>query len=225
MKVKKRAEGKFLRLSEIHEKGEIYQFDEQDYFRIDEKIIRRVRVFGIVFNRFESEEKGKYVALSIDDGSDTIRLKLWSNPIKRNDGTTFDPFSIADKIVVGDTVDVIGRIRKWEDEFYIIPSDIKSHNEIDWEINRRAILLGMDIDKHGLLPKEESEEVIEHGNNESDPRSSMLEAFSDELRENTFEKLMLRSKLDKSLAKDMIAELQMEGRILNPEPGFYLLID
>ena len=69
-----------------------------------------------------------------------------------------------------------------------------------------------------MLPKDESEDVIEHADIEADPRDSMLKAFSDDLKENTFDKLMHRSKLDKSQAKDMIAELQMEGRILNPEP-------
>ena len=73
--------------------------------------LSRTRILGTVVDKFISES-GKLASITLDDGSDTIRAKVF------NDVTMFDNLSI------GDTVDVIGRLREYQNEIYIMPEVI-----------------------------------------------------------------------------------------------------
>ncbi|MFQ6010074.1 MAG: OB-fold nucleic acid binding domain-containing protein [Candidatus Aenigmatarchaeota archaeon] len=74
--------------------------------------LSRVRALGLVVDKFVSED-GNYATLTLDDGSETIRCKTFVNT------------RIFDGINPGDLVDVIGKVREYKDEIYVLPETIK----------------------------------------------------------------------------------------------------
>jgi len=92
-------------------------------------IINRARILGSVVSKFIGPDD-KYAFLIIDDGTETIRVRGFE-----------DSIPIIKEINTGDVVDVIGRIRTYEDEIYIIPEIIKKVTDPNWEILRKLELL------------------------------------------------------------------------------------
>ena len=81
--------------------------------------LRRVVVVGFVVSKFKKEagsEGGKmFMSITLDDGTDTIRIKVWgAEESALLEGVKEDILAL-----------VIGKIRKYEDEIYIIPEIVK----------------------------------------------------------------------------------------------------
>ncbi len=73
--------------------------------------LARVRVLGTIVDKFLSENRS-FASLTIDDGTDTIRAK------------SFNSSSIFDNFEVGDIVDIVGKIREYQEEVYLVPEVI-----------------------------------------------------------------------------------------------------
>ncbi len=234
MKVMKRKPGQLMRLSTIHNKGEIFEFDEKLYFRIDEKTINRVRIFGTVISRFDRDEPKKFTSLTIDDGTDTIRVKIWPNQFKNQDGSIIESKDLGKDVKQGDIIDILGKVKKYENEFYVIPYNLIIRNDIEWEMNRRAQLLSIDFDRNGIISAEDEIKDLENTsnnvsddivvNNDLSETERLLNAFSDNYKENSIALLSERSKLDKDLVKKLMQELRVDGQVLAPEIGFYEIL-
>jgi RPA family protein len=106
--------------------------------------ISRARVMGTVVSVFVADD-GNYAAATIDDGSDTVRLK------------TFKTTKPLDTISVGDMVDAIGKMREYEGEKYMIPEVVKKVEDPNFEVMRRLELV---YHKLGL---KKTKELIESG--------------------------------------------------------------
>ncbi len=81
--------------------------------------LRRVVIVGFVvskFNKESSSDGGKrFMSITLDDGTDTIRIKVWgAEESALLEGVKEDILAL-----------VIGKIRKYEDEIYIIPEIVK----------------------------------------------------------------------------------------------------
>ena len=81
--------------------------------------LRRVVIVGFVvskFNKESSSEGGKrFMSITLDDGTDTIRIKVWGEEESALlEGVKEDILAL-----------VIGKVRKYEDEVYIIPEIVK----------------------------------------------------------------------------------------------------
>lgn len=81
--------------------------------------LRRVVIVGFVvskFNKESSSEGGKrFMSITLDDGTDTIRIKVWGEEESALlEGVKEDILAL-----------VIGKVRKYEDEIYIIPEIVK----------------------------------------------------------------------------------------------------
>jgi RPA family protein len=84
--------------------------------------LSRVRVLATVVDKFVSES-GKFAAVTADDGTDTIRVKI------------FNAVSMFDDIAVGDIVDFICRVKEYNGEVYLAP-EIITKSEPNMEILR-----------------------------------------------------------------------------------------
>lgn len=232
MRVMKREHGHVLRISSIHG-GEEVEFDEKRYYKLDGELVKRVRIFGVVIFRYDGEEN-KFATLTVDDGSDTIRIKVWSNPIKRTDGSVYNQYNLVDGIQVGDVLDIIGKVRYYSNEFYISPTSLKIKNDIDWEINRRATLLSNDFEEKGMLFEEPeiaissnppTIPIISDEDNEDATQQKIISAFSQNVMENTLELLVERTGLSKETVHDVLFNLRLDGRILSSQTGYYQLLE
>ena len=81
--------------------------------------LRRVVIVGFVVSKFNKEansEGGKrFMSITLDDGTDTIRIKVWGEEESALlEGVKEDILAL-----------VIGKIRQYEDEVYIIPEIVK----------------------------------------------------------------------------------------------------
>lgn len=91
-----RADGKFLYL----EQG-------------DKKIVR-VNILANCIDKYITEGEKKFGSLTIDDASGQIRIKVFGD----------ETIMIKD-VLQGDTLQIVGNIREWNDELYLIPEIIK----------------------------------------------------------------------------------------------------
>lgn len=73
--------------------------------------ISRARVMGNVVDKYVSPDE-KYATITIDDGNDTFRCKSFIN------------IKIFDGISEGELVDIIGKIREYNGEIYLVPEII-----------------------------------------------------------------------------------------------------
>jgi len=105
--------------------------------------ISRARVIGTIVDKYVSEDQS-YAALRIDDGSETIRLKSWRQDVSK-----------VANINVGDLVDVIGRVREYGGETYLVPDVIVTVSDPNWEIVRELEILGArkQLFKEGKRPQ------------------------------------------------------------------------
>ena len=119
---------------------------EPNYILINNKKISRVYLIASVIQRFENEDSS-YANITIDDGSSDIRLKVWKNDVE-----------LISDILISNLILVIGKIKKYEDEIYIVPEIVKKVDP-NWELVHKLILLKEP--KHENIEKEKSIEKPE----------------------------------------------------------------
>ena len=79
--------------------------------------ISRVNVIATLVDKVE---KPNYISSIIDDGTGSISLRGFENK------------NIFSKVDVGDIVLVIGKVREFNNEKYLIPEIIKKVNNVQW---------------------------------------------------------------------------------------------
>ena len=89
----------------------------------------RARVLGTVVDKFVRDDQG-YATLRLDDGSETISLRAWREGVPELAG-----------FKVGDLIDVIGRVREFEGEVYLVPEFILRVEDYNWELVRELEIL------------------------------------------------------------------------------------
>lgn len=80
--------------------------------------ISRTRIIATIVDIYQNED-GSYGAITLDDGSETIRCKF------------FQDLEMMEDLEEGDIVDFIGKVKEYNDEIYLVPELItkKSPNE------------------------------------------------------------------------------------------------
>lgn len=81
--------------------------------------LRRVVIVGFVVSKFNKDANAeggkKFMSITLDDGTDTIRIKVWGEEESALlEGVKEDILAL-----------VIGKVRKYEDEIYIVPEIVK----------------------------------------------------------------------------------------------------
>jgi len=142
-KFQKRATAYKLSIDDILS-GEYIKNTERPYLKKYNLKVRRVRVMGTVINKYDFEKIKKSddleddyttiqgTTLVLDDGTGIIRVIGW------NDDKKF-----TDEPVIGDIVDVVGRLREYNEEILIVPDYIKIIDDPNWELLRELELLNL----------------------------------------------------------------------------------
>ncbi|UCC91278.1 MAG: hypothetical protein JSV39_03100 [Candidatus Aenigmatarchaeota archaeon] len=195
--------------------------------------ISRARILGTVVSRFVAED-GNYASVTIDDGTDTIRLKVFK---------TTKPL---DSLETGDVVDVIGKVREYEGEKYVIPEIVRKTDNLNFELLRRLELVhkerGMKKAKDFLeknkgkdqeeLKKEFEKEGLEKqwaetsltGGEKEDKEKSVLKKEILQVIESSpegivYSELAKRVKAKETDLESAIDELLNDGICYEPSPG------
>lgn len=113
--------------------------------------ISRARVLATVVNKFVSES-GRFAALTLDDGTATIGLKAfgWSN---------------FEGIERGDIVDVIARVKEYNNEIYLVPEVVCKTDDMNFELLRELELRqrGLETEKRRMLVHEYAKQTADVG--------------------------------------------------------------
>ena len=123
-----------LPIAELVEGVEVDDSQGGRAFQTNLGLIRRVRILGIVLNKYNSEKEDKkpYTSLTLDDGTGDIRIKAWGA-----DATRLAQYER------GVVLDIIGRLRSYQEEIYLTSElEILVIDPL-WELIRR-----LEIVKH-----------------------------------------------------------------------------
>jgi RPA family protein len=132
-----------LRIGDIL-KGKPYQADGKFIFlELGEKKVVRVNILANCIDKFVQEGEKKYASVTIDDASGQIRLKVFG-----------DDVDVVKDILQGDTLQIIGNVREWNDELYLIPEIVKKVDP-KWLLVRKLEIQ----DSRKDLPSEPSNEL------------------------------------------------------------------
>ncbi|MBI2173467.1 MAG: hypothetical protein HYT73_04675 [Candidatus Aenigmarchaeota archaeon] len=112
--------------------------------------LSRVRVLATVVDKFVAET-GKFASVTLDDGTDTIRAKV------------FTTLSMLENISAGDTVDVVGRVKEYNEEVYLMPEILTKVSDPNFEILRE-----LEIRKRESDVKKKRDIIISHKGQASD---------------------------------------------------------
>lgn len=117
-------------ISDLHNGRFIERESELDssHVLIDNKKISRVYIIATIVQKYENEDMS-YASVTIDDGSADIRVKTWK-----------DDVDIISNAMVGDLVLLVGKVKKYNDELYIVPEILKKVDP-NWELIHKTILL------------------------------------------------------------------------------------
>src|SRR3989344_4182018 len=121
-----------LRIADILEG----QFTKDDisagYIKLNGINISRVNVISTLV--YKQEQAGNYSSAVIDDGTGKISLR------------SFEPDAFS-KVDVGDILLVVGRIREFNNEKYVIPEITRKLESIEWLNLRRLELKNFEVAK------------------------------------------------------------------------------
>lgn len=91
--------------------------------------ISKAKLIGTVIDKFISED-GNYSSITLSDDTDTIRVKAFKEDIE-----------IFDELEVGDLAMIIGKVKQYADENYIIPQIVRKITDPNVEILHKLDVL------------------------------------------------------------------------------------
>ena len=103
--------------------------------------IHRTRVMGTIVSKYVSEDSN-YVSLTIDDTTGTIRVKGW-----REDALTLQEYK------VGEVVEVLGEVREYRGEVYLMPELVVRVDDPHKELLRELELMEKHLDHREEIKK------------------------------------------------------------------------
>lgn len=185
-----------LRIGDILKGKVILDADRFKHLELEGRQAVRVNIIANITDKFIQDNEKKFASITIDDASGQIKLKTFGEDISK-----FEEFS------QGDTIQVIGLLRSWNDELYIIPEIIKKRDPRYLMVRK----LECDLEKPQTLAPEEASGI----------REKILSAIKQSEGEGgaDTEKLILDIKESPNAVNSEIRKLLEEGIIYEPRPG------
>ncbi len=188
------------------------QDDNVNHLELDNNHIVRVNLIGSI--TYVKLNEG-YASAILDDGSAAIRIKAWQQDT-----------SMISKINLGDFALVIGRIREFNNERYVLPDFIKKLDDPNWLLVRRLELLR--LYKNAFKQKEDTppEEKIEIQAASINLRSKILSTIEsiDQADGVSIDDVASSSSLPRMQVDNIISSLVKEGEVYEHKPGRYKLL-
>ncbi|MBT7102615.1 hypothetical protein HN935_03845 [archaeon] len=84
------------------------------FLELGDRRVVRVNILANCVDKFVQDDEKKFATLTIDDASGQLKLKAFGDDI--------EPLK---NIVQGDTLQIIGNVREWNGELYVLPEVVK----------------------------------------------------------------------------------------------------
>ena len=202
-------------------------YTEDGFVKFGNLQANRVRVMGTVVSKLIGDSR-KYGFFILDDGTETIRVRAFE-----------DQLSLIEKVEIGYIVYIIGRLRKYDEEIYIIPEIVVKIEDPNWEILRklelekqRKKMLERRIkssEPEELIVQEEivEKEVIEGNSSDAEgPRQKVIRLIRENDKGKGTEVSLLNEEVgNKEVVLQVLTDLMNEGEIFEPRPGKVKLLE
>lgn len=90
--------------------------------------VSEVRIVGTLVDTFLTDDQS-YTSLTVDDGTETIRVKGWRQDVER-----------LAQFRSGDLVDIVGKVREYNDEIYLSPQIISKITPNKWILRELELM-------------------------------------------------------------------------------------
>jgi RPA family protein len=164
----------------------------------DRKLVR-VNIIANVIDKYESEGERKFASITMDDGSGQIKIRVF--------GEDLNKFK---DIAQGDTLMIIGLLRSYNDELYILPEILKKQDP------KYLLVRKLEIEKQQpqIKTPEQKQEIKAF-------RDQIIEIIkASETSEGIdTEQMILQLKAQPNLVTQEVKKLLEEGIIYEPKPG------
>lgn len=160
--------------------------------------VSRARILGTVVAKFVADDEN-FATITVDDSSDTIRAK------------TFKTLKPLDAVDIGDVVDMIGKVREYAGEIYIIPETIVKIKDPNFELLRELELL--------KKPKAPTIKNKEKEIDKLDIKKELLKLLEKHPEGITYSEILEKMKLPEETLEPVINEVLAEGICYEPVPG------
>ena len=170
----------------------------------NEEKVYKIRINGTIVAKYYGEgdkEKKSYANFTLDDGSDTIRVKAWEEQAE-----------ILKGFEIGEEVEVMGRPRQSDDEIYLLPDEILKIDDLNKSLYLRAKRIKRYAKKNYELPTEE-QIVKAHDMAQMESVWSIIMETEEGIE---LEDIITKTKLDKAIVESVIQELIKKGDIYEP---------
>ncbi len=172
---------------------------EGDRFKsleIGDKKVVRVNIIANITDKFTQEGEKKYSTLTIDDATGQLRIKSFGDDTAKLTNFT-----------QGDTVQIIGLLRTWNNELYITPEIIVKKDPSYLLIRK----LEVEATKPKVLDKSESQNM----------RDNMLNLIKQHDEKGGIDLDTMKTALNVNMEtiNQEIRKLLEEGMIYEPRPG------
>ncbi|HLC56145.1 MAG TPA: OB-fold nucleic acid binding domain-containing protein [Candidatus Nanoarchaeia archaeon] len=184
-----------------------------NYFSFNSNEISRVNLMAVIVAKNVVEN---YSSITLDDGSNTIRVKTWKEDVK-----------FLDLLNIGDIVNVIGKVKNYSNENYIVPEIVKNVDHNFYLVRKYELLkiYGKPTEKISQVFEDKIEE-IKIGNVSSSGRNKIIgviEKLSDENGAD-INNVLSESKLKSDDFYNILNDLVKEGEVFMPKSDKIKLI-
>jgi len=202
--VKKRETAYKQRIADLLKGNPIFEQSEGNRFKFLElgnKQIVRINVIANVIDKYVSEGDRRFASLTVDDGSGQIRVRVF--------GEDFHKF---DNLSQGDTVVIIGLLRSFNNEIYILPEIIRKMDP------KYLLIRKLEIEKFfqqpsSSLPQKKEIKVLR------DEVINLIKASEQREGIDKEEIILTIKSTEPQIISQEIQRLLDEGIIYEPRPG------
>ena len=175
---------------------QIIEEERFNFLELGDKQVIRANIIANVIEKYESERETKYLSFTIDDASGQIRVKVFGDDVKR-----------FKEIQQGNTVMVIGKLRYYNNELYILPEIIKIQDPKYLLVRK----LELEKEKPRIQDKQQIRAI-------KDQITDMIKQAETEGGIDT-DKLIMEIKASPDIINQEIQKLLEEGLAYEPRPG------
>tara|TARA_Y100000310_G_scaffold85798_1_gene82613 strand:+ start:4056 stop:4694 length:639 start_codon:yes stop_codon:yes gene_type:complete len=203
--VRKRETAHKLRIGDVLKANQIFEESESlnkrlQFVELGDRKILRINIIANVIDKFESEGERRFATITLDDGSGQIRARLFGEEIVK-----------FNQVTQGDTIIIIGLLRSYNQELYILPEIIKKQDP------KYLLVRKLEIEKSFPKPltKEQKSKV-------KVLRDEIIEKIKTAESEEGIDKDEIILNLKDSQPETITQEIQKlleEGIIYEPKPG------
>ena len=184
-----------------------------NYFSFNSNKISRVNLMAVIVAKNVVEN---YSSITLDDGSNTIRVKTWKEDVK-----------FLDLLNIGDIVNVIGKVKNYSNENYIVPEIVKNVDHNFYLVRKYELLkiYGKPTEKISQVFEDKIEEIKIENVSSSGRNKIMgvIEKLSDENGAD-INNVLSESKLKSDDFYNILNDLVKEGEVFMPKSDKIKLI-